>query len=129
MTSPILRCTTPFPDVFDICLPCFIATIYTKQILLGPNENINVMVFLSLRIFVCCMLPIFCLSVFVIFSSKVSRKTLIGAQWYTHMANTFNLYFSYKVHILTTSNVLVIQVKYFDFFEGPLYCEVLILAS
>ena len=29
--------------------------------------------------------------------NEVSRKTLIGAQWYTHIANIFNLYFSYKV--------------------------------
>ena len=30
--------------------------------------------------------------------NEVSRKTLIGAQWYTHIANVFNLYWSYKVH-------------------------------
>ena len=52
------------------------------------------------------------------FSSQVSRKTLIGAQYYTHIANTFNLYYSYKVLILTTSNVLEIQVKYFGLLES-----------
>ena len=29
--------------------------------------------------------------------NEVSRKTTIGSQWYPHMANVFNLYFSYKV--------------------------------
>ena len=29
--------------------------------------------------------------------NEVSRKTTIGSQWYPHIANVFNLYFSYKV--------------------------------
>ena len=32
--------------------------------------------------------------------NEVSRKTTIGSQWYPHMANVFNLYFSYKVAFL-----------------------------
>ena len=30
-------------------------------------------------------------------ANEVSRKTTIGSQWYPHIANVFNLYFSYKV--------------------------------
>ena len=30
-------------------------------------------------------------------ANEVSRKTTIGSQWYPHIANVFNLYFSCKV--------------------------------
>ena len=38
--------------------------------------------------------------------NEVSRKTLIGAQWYTHIANVFNLYWSHKVHSFRKLNIL-----------------------
>ena len=55
--------------------------------------------------------------------NEVSRKTLIGAQWYTHIANVFNLYWSYKVHSFRKSENRSI-VEYHTLWSKMLWSQV-----